>query len=103
MGVKIGTNKNINLSICAIGYNQTINSNSVPYTLVEITSPNGGENYFNYQWQSSTNGTDFLNINDATLSEYSPDILMISTWYRLICSDDFYNIVTSNIIKITVE
>ena len=35
-----------------------------------------------YQWQSSTNGTDFINIDGSTLNEYSAGALTVDTWYR---------------------
>ena len=48
-----------------------------------------GGNYI-YQWQSSTDGTNFTDITGAASLDYTPPALQTTTWYRLkvICGGD---------------
>ena len=44
---------------------------------------NGGMGDYVYQWQISTDGTTYTDIEDATDDTYQPEILFGQTWYRL--------------------
>ena len=67
----------------AIGSAQVISINTVPEQLTELTAPEG--DFFGilqYQWQSSANGLDFINVENATGIHYSPPALTADIWYK---------------------
>ena len=49
-------------------------------------NPGGGDNIYRYQWQASTNGTDYTDIGGAISKNYNPGILSASgmNYYRRI-------------------
>ncbi len=63
----------------------------------------GGDGFYTYQWQSSTNGTSWSNIAGATSSSYVPTVQIKSGtyYYRRVTSDTTcgttYNLVTLNV------
>ncbi len=82
---------------------QTIEYYTVPAPLTS-TPPTGGYTPYSYQWQRSTDGTNFSDIAGAVNPGYAPGILTVSTWYRLIqASSGNCGVVLSNILKITVN
>jgi hypothetical protein len=64
------------------GVSQTICYNSAPSALLEMIPPSGGNGIFSFQWQSSTNGLEWIDIDGATSSGFSPPALQISTRFR---------------------
>ncbi|MGX5819376.1 Ig-like domain-containing protein, partial [Chitinophaga lutea] len=50
------------------------------------TLPTGGNGTYTYQWQISTNGTDFTDIGGAAGQNYAPGALTATTWYRRVVS-----------------
>ncbi len=80
---------------------QSICAGAQPQKLISDSTVIGGNNTYNYQWQSSTDSISWSNVSGATSSDYLPPSLSITTWYRRIiasgdCSD------TSNIVKVVV-
>ncbi len=71
-------------------------------TGLTVTTPVGGSGTYSYQWQSSTDGTNFTSIGSATSPTYTTLTQTQSYWYRRVvtsggCSDN------SNSFKITVN
>lgn len=60
--------------------------NTIPVTLV-ATASSGGSGPYNYQWQSSADGTTWTNIAGATNLTYTPSALTAITYYRLNTTD----------------
>lgn len=70
-----------------IGSNQTIFFSAVPYLISSSVPASGGSGSYIYRWQKSENGTDWLNIPGATLGEYQPGSLAVTTKYRILVTD----------------
>jgi PKD repeat protein len=68
-----------------IAANQEICSGVVPAPLTG-SQPTGSDGNFNYQWQSSTNGTTWTNISSAVFPTYTPAALTVTTYYRRVVS-----------------
>lgn len=68
----------------SIGNNQNICFNSVPTVLRIISPPNGGGSSYSYQWQSSLDSVNFLNILGATSDSLSISNLNATAYYKLI-------------------
>ncbi|WP_299818112.1 PKD domain-containing protein [uncultured Pontibacter sp.] len=67
-----------------IGSSASICENSTAPTLTGST-PTGGDGNYAYTWQSSTNGTSFVNaIGINNEKDYSPGVLTQKTWFRRI-------------------
>ncbi len=64
----------------SVGNSQTIVAGGTPDPLTAST-PTGPGSY-TFQWQSSADGTLFINIAGATGLTYTPDPLFTSTWFR---------------------
>ncbi|WP_347160198.1 gliding motility-associated C-terminal domain-containing protein [Pontibacter chitinilyticus] len=64
-----------------INANQTICSGSTPATLTG-SLPNGGGGNYSYQWERSEDGVNFTSIAGVTTSDYTPNALNITTWFR---------------------
>ena len=82
---------------------QTICYNTDPSTLNGSNSPSGGDGYFSYQWEWSSNGTNGWNpISSTNSSSYNPStILTANRWYRRgvsSCGQTSY----TNAVKVTV-
>jgi len=81
--------------------NQTICYNTQPELLTVM--PHGGGDSYTYQWQESTNGTNFTDILTATGITYQPTILTLDKYYRvLVISQKGCSSVYSNSMKVTV-
>jgi hypothetical protein len=65
-----------------IGSPQTICSGATPAALTSATAASGGTGTINYQWQSSTDNSNFSNISGATSATYAPGALTQTTYYR---------------------
>ena len=86
-----------------IGVAQAICKNSTPAVLRNSGSAiNGGTGAYTYQWQSSTDGTDFTDIANATTLNYQPGVLTDHVWYRRVVTGGTCSSI-SNEIKITVQ
>lgn len=66
-----------------IGSSQTICGGQLSPQLIGST-PTGGKNNYNYQWQQSTNGIIWVDINSATNKDYSPGLITNTTYFRRI-------------------
>ncbi len=66
----------------AIGADQTICEGTSPAELTETTAVSGGSAPFDYQWQSSTDGTAWADIAGATTGTYQPVALTADIHYR---------------------
>ncbi|NDP22164.1 MAG: T9SS type A sorting domain-containing protein [Paludibacter sp.] len=81
--------------------NQTICYNTQPTIIIAV--PHGGGDVYTYQWQESTNGTDFSDIASANNISYQPKILAADRHYRvLVVSQKGCSSVYSNSTKVTV-
>ena len=67
-----------------IKLNDTICYNTAPDTLRALNNPSGGNGQFLYQWQVSTNGFNWTNVNGQTDKKYKPSAIKVNTYYRLI-------------------
>ncbi|MEJ8804490.1 T9SS type A sorting domain-containing protein [Pontibacter sp. H249] len=61
--------------------NQNICTGTSAQAIIGET-PTGSNGTYTYQWQRSTNGTDFSNIANATGKNYEPGVLQSTTWFR---------------------
>ena len=82
---------------------QNICFNTVADTLRLQLNPTGGGNIFSFQWQQSTNGTLWSDINAATGLSFAPGTLNKTTYYRLNATSlNACGVFISDSIKITV-
>ncbi|MBI2274299.1 MAG: HYR domain-containing protein, partial [Bacteroidetes bacterium] len=65
-----------------IGSPQTICSGLVAASLSSAAEASGGTGTIAYQWQSSTDNSNFTNIPGATSATYAPGALTTTTYYR---------------------
>lgn len=92
----------VNVTPGEIGDIQTICYNTAPSQLKETVPPAGAAT-FNYQWQSSTNGVDFFDINGAIVKTYTPGSLTTITYFRRNITGTTCGILSSPSIAITVN
>jgi hypothetical protein len=86
-----------------IGSNQNICFNTAPSNLRMINQSSGGGNNYNYQWESSNDSTNFVNLIGATNDSLIINNLTTSNFYRLNTISNFgCGQVSSNVIKIKV-
>ncbi|WP_108867817.1 T9SS type A sorting domain-containing protein [Aquimarina aquimarini] len=84
----------------SISSDQTIDEGEAPSTIIGST-PAGGSGRYRYTWQKKTTGN-WSVISGATSKNYSPGILVKTTFYRrIVRSGGRLN--TSNTVKITVN
>ncbi|MEI6747973.1 MAG: PKD domain-containing protein [Bacteroidota bacterium] len=82
---------------------QVICANSIPMTL-NASAPTGGDGFYTYRWQISTDNITFNNIPGATSLSYSPGPLSQTTYYRLRqSSGSRCGNVTTNVVTIVVN
>ncbi len=86
-----------------IGDNQTICYNSQPLSLYFKINPSGGTGNYVYQWQVSTDGTNFSDITGMTQNSYQPGNLTTKRWYRVKVKDEYQNYQNSNSVEINVN
>jgi PKD repeat protein len=84
----------------SISDSQVICSGQAPTTLIG-TLPTGGNGIYIYQWQSSIDGINWVDIVSATNKDYQPSTLTSSTWYRRKVVSNVCN-QTSNLVYIQV-
>ena len=69
---------------------------------INCSVPMGGNGSYTYQWQSSTDGINFpVNIASANARFYTPGILSVNTWYRLMITSNGV-IVYSNVAQVAI-
>ncbi|SEA22246.1 PKD domain-containing protein [Pedobacter hartonius] len=88
-----------------IATGQTICTGTLPGVLTG-TPPTGSDGNFNYQWQSSADGTNWTDIVSAVFPSYAPPILTATTSYRRLVSTITCNGAlrsTSNVVTIIVK
>lgn len=66
----------------AIGQNQIICYNSTPSVLAASEPASGGSGNYEYQWQSSTDGQSWIDIDGAVELDYQPPAMTSSRYYR---------------------
>jgi PKD repeat protein len=89
----------------SIAADQTICTGILPVALTGSV-PTGSDGNFNYQWQSSSNGTIWTDIATAVFPAYAPPALTATTYYRrlvstITCNGDLKS--TSNTVTIIVK
>ncbi len=89
-------------SVGSIESDQQIVYGSVPEKLT-ATTPRGGCQPYAYQWQSSSDSINFINLTGAIALDYQPPALTETTYYQLIQSSAFdYADKATNLVTITV-
>jgi RHS repeat-associated protein len=78
----------------------TVNYNTSPGQL-SGTAASGGNGTFAYQWQQSTDNVNWTNISSATAQNYTPGLLISTTWFRRTVTSNGVT-VQSNATAITV-
>lgn len=81
---------------------QTICYDTQPTTLSQVGTLTGGTGTFSHQWQSSTDGTTWTSISNATSANYTPGKLTSTTQYRRIANSGGCSS-TSNVVIVTVQ
>ena len=66
----------------AIQGNQTVYSGTSPSTLQEFRPASGGSGSYTYQWQSSSDGQTWAEIDGADENMYTPSALISDRWFR---------------------
>jgi gliding motility-associated-like protein len=70
------------LTAGSIGANQAVCAGAVPAPLTSTASATGGNGTFAYQWESSTDNTNWTAVAGATGSDYAPSVLTTTTFFR---------------------
>ncbi|MCX2473000.1 PKD domain-containing protein [Pedobacter sp. MC2016-05] len=65
--------------------------------------PTGGDGDFNYQWQSSLNGTDWSDVLEANTINFTPPSPTVTIYYRRVVTSGSCSINVSSAIKLTVN
>lgn len=81
---------------------QTICAGSQPAVL-SGTLPSGGNLSYQYQWQESTNHTNWINLNGGTLQNFSPPVLNTIRYYRRVITSGLCPAATSQSIEVYIE
>jgi gliding motility-associated-like protein len=72
--------------------------------IVAGNTPTGGTGTYAYQWQRSTDNINFTNITSATLKDYDPPVVNVTTYYRRQVTSGICNVpVNSNTVTITIS
>ncbi|SMO89501.1 Por secretion system C-terminal sorting domain-containing protein [Saccharicrinis carchari] len=87
----------------SIGVNQTIIYGSKPHVLSSDTPTTGGSGNYSYQWRSSTDGTNYIDIPGAKSVSYQPDNLTQTTYYYRLTRDSECGEANTNVVIITVN
>ena len=85
-----------------IGEEQLILYGSIPQELSVITSASGGSGFYSYQWQRSTNGTSWTNIQGMTDESYQPNALFQTESFKRLTIDALCGTLETNIVTVTV-
>ncbi len=84
-----------------IGSNQTVCYNTRPVTLMG-SDPTGGVGEYNFQWYKSTDQVNFEPILLANSDMYSPDTLIVNTYYKREVVSGECGSAQSNVVSISV-
>ncbi|TWI99893.1 gliding motility-associated-like protein [Mucilaginibacter frigoritolerans] len=71
----------------------------------EITgsTPTGGSSVYNYQWQSSTDDLNFVDVTNANLINFDPSTVSVTTYYRRIVTSGVCTVpLVSNVVTIQI-
>jgi gliding motility-associated-like protein/uncharacterized repeat protein (TIGR01451 family) len=72
-------------------------------SLISGSVPTGDIEIYTYQWQSSIDNVNFVNITAATTKDYDPQPITVTTYYRrVVTSSSCVAPLISNVIKITI-
>tara|TARA_B100000767_G_scaffold238772_1_gene233696 strand:- start:23292 stop:26918 length:3627 start_codon:yes stop_codon:yes gene_type:complete len=85
----------------SIAGSETICFNTIPSGLFTSINPSGGQGDYDLQWQESSNGINWVDIDLETSSTYIPSNLTSNTSYRLQITDSC-NVMFTNVVEITV-
>ncbi len=80
----------------------TVCYNTAPGLLTR-TNASGGSGTFTYQWQSSIDNVTFTDIGGATGATYQPPALTVTTYYRVMATNNPCGSIYSNVVTITVR
>lgn len=87
-----------------IGSDQTVCYYQTPYIISSNVPASGGSGLYTYEWQRTENGTDWMTIPGATMNEYQPVNLAVTTKYRILVTDAICgNGGYTNIVTVTVR
>ena len=88
----------------AIGSDQSACTASYdPSNLTQTTAPSGGSGALEYQWQISTNNTNWADISGANSAAYNPPVISSTTYYRrAVKRANCFNWLFSNTVQVTV-
>jgi hypothetical protein len=86
-------------SIAGNQYYCALSANPVAFT--QISAPAGGNGTMTYQWQSSTNNSNFTSIAGATASTYDAPTITQTTYYRRVAMTNGCS-ATSNTVTVVV-
>ncbi len=90
----VNNNVRTDQTICKGGTPTLLNSQS--------GAPTGGNGVYTYQWQESTDGTNFTAVTGANQASFQPPFLLDDRYYKRIVNSAQCS-VGSNIVKITVQ
>jgi gliding motility-associated-like protein len=90
------------LTAGSIAADQTVCAGTAPAPLTSVAGPSGGTGTFAYQWESSTDNTNFTAIGGATGATYTPGALTITTYFRRQVTSGGCTAAPSNVVTITV-
>jgi RHS repeat-associated protein len=85
---------NPQLASGSIASSQTICTGTTPSSLTSTTNASGGDGVYNYQWETSSNGSSWSEVSGATSATYGPGSLSSLAYYRrrvTSCSDTKYS------------
>ena len=99
--VLIVVNPKLNAGI--IGQEQTINFDTQPASLNQLSAPTGGTGTYSYQWQSSSDGIFWTDVIGANQTTYLPPALTMDTWFRLNVTSGNFGTASSNSVLIKVN
>ncbi|MFN5133930.1 MAG: gliding motility-associated C-terminal domain-containing protein [Chitinophagaceae bacterium] len=87
----------------SIGNDQSICAGLNPNAFVSLSNGTSTSSAVSYQWESSTDNTNFSEINGATASTYTSGSLTVTTYFRRKATDINNNIAYSNTVTVTVN
>ncbi len=87
----------------SIGADQTICYYSMPFAINELSGASGGSGNYTYTWESSLNGTEWSVIPSATMVNYQPNNLAVTTFFRRKVTDLTCGSAYSNVVTVTVR
>jgi len=83
--------------------NQPICYNTAPSSFISSSRPTGGTGSYEYQWQSSTDGSNWTSIGGATNESCSSGALTSTTYFRRIGTSGSCGSLFTNSVQVTVN